>query len=118
MDGETALKCLRRTGADGLMIGRATFGDPWIFAEVKAAMEGAPIPERPCLKDRIDVAVQQFKLSEQDHGEHIACLEARKHFAWYLRGVAHSSYYKNQISSLSTMEDIYRVARDVVRDLK
>ena len=118
VDAETAIKCLRRTGADGLMIGRATFGDPWIFAEVKAAMEGQPIPERPCLKDRIDVAVQQFRLAEQDHGEHIACLEARKHFAWYLRGVAHSSFYKNQISSLSTMEDIYRVAKDVVRDLK
>ena len=118
VDAETALKCLKRTGADGLMIGRATFGDPWIFAEVKAAMEGKPIPERPCLKDRIDVAVQQFQLAEQDHGEHIACLEARKHFAWYLRGVAHSSFYKNQISSLSTMEDIYRVAKEVVRDLK
>ena len=118
VDAETAIKCLRRTGADGLMIGRATFGDPWIFAEVKAAMEGKSIPERPCLKDRIAVAVEQFKLAEQDHGEHIACLEARKHFAWYLRGVAHSSYYKNQISSLSTMEDIYRVAKDVVRDLK
>ena len=118
VDAETAIKCLRRTGADGLMIGRATFGDPWIFAEVKAAMEGKPIPERPCLKERIALAVEQFKLAEQDHGEHIACLEARKHFAWYLRGVAHSSYYKNQISSLSTMEDIYRVAKDVVRDLK
>ena len=118
VDAETAIKCLRRTGADGLMIGRATFGDPWIFAEVKAAMEGQPIPERPCLKDRIALAVEQFKLAEQDHGEHIACLEARKHFAWYLRGVAHSSFYKNQISSLSTMEDIYRVAKDVVRDLK
>ena len=118
VDAETAIKCLKRTGADGLMIGRATFGDPWIFAEVKAAMEEKPIPERPCLKDRIAVAVEQFKLAEQDHGEHIACLEARKHFAWYLRGVAYSSYYKNQISSLSTMEDIYRVAKDVVRDLK
>ena len=118
VDAETALKCLKRTGADGLMIGRATFGDPWIFAEVKAAMEGRPVPERPCLKDRIDVAVQQFRLAEQDHGEKIACLEARKHFAWYLRGVSHSSFYKNQISSLSTMEDIYRVAKDVVRDLK
>ena len=115
--GESAIKCLKRTGADGVMIGRATFGDPWIFAEVKAAMEGKPIPERPCLKDRIDVAVQQFRLAEQDHGEHIACLEARKHFAWYLRGVAHSSYYKNQITSLTTMEDIDRVAKDVVRDL-
>ena len=118
VDHESALRCLKWTGADGLMIGRATFGDPWIFSEVKAAMEGKPIPERPCLADRIAVAVRQFQLSEQDHGEHVACLEARKHFAWYLRGVSHSAYYKNQISSLNTMEDIYRVARDVVRDLK
>lgn len=73
---------------------------------------------RPGLKDRIAVAVQQFELSEQDHGEHIACLEARKHFAWYLRGVPHSSYYKNQISSLNTMEDIYRIAKDIIRDLE
>ena len=64
------------------------------------------------------MAVKKFELSEQDHGEKIACLEARKHFAWYLRGVSHSAYYKNQISSLTTMEDIYRVAKDVVRDLK
>ena len=116
--GESALRCLKWTGADGLMIGRATFGDPWIFTEVKAAMEGKPVPERPCLADRIGVAVRQFELSEQDHGEHVACLEARKHFAWYLRGVSHSAYYKNQISSLNTMEDIYRVAKDVIRDLK
>ena len=118
VSGETALRCMKRTGADGLMIGRATFGDPWIFEEVKAALAGDPVPERPALKDRIAVAVRQFELSEQDHGEHIACLEARKHFAWYLRGVAHSSYYKNQISSMNTMEDIYRIAKDVIRDLK
>ena len=118
ISGETAVKCLKRTGADGVMIGRATFGDPWIFAEAEAAIAGQPIPERPPLAERIAVAVEQFKLSEQDHGEKIACLEARKHFAWYLRGVAHSGYYKNQITSLTTMEDIYRVAKDVVRDLK
>ena len=118
VSGETAVKCLRRTGADGVMIGRATFGDPWIFAEVKAALAGEPIPERPPLKDRIALAVHQFELSEADHGEHIACLEARKHFAWYLRGVAHSSFYKNEISSLNTMSDIYRIAKEVVRDLK
>ena len=118
VSGEAAVKCLKRTGADGIMIGRAAFGDPWIFEEARAAIEGRPVPERPPLKDRIALAVQQFELSEQDHGEKIACLEARKHIAWYLRGVAHSSYYKNQISSLTTMEDIYRVAKDVVRDLK
>ena len=116
--GETAVKCLKRTGADGIMIGRATFGDPWIFAEVQAALNGNMDYQRPILKDRIALAVRQFELSEQDHGEHIACLEARKHFAWYLRGVAHSSFYKNQISSLNTMEDIYRIAKEIVRDLR
>ena len=116
-DGQTAVRCLKRTGADGLMIGRSTFGDPWIFEEVQAALRGEAYPGRPSLADRVDVALEQFRLSEQDHGEHIACLEARKHFAWYLRGVPHSSYYKNQITSLTTMEDIYRVAKDVVRDL-
>ena len=116
--GETAVKCLKRTGADGIMIGRSVFGDPWVFEEVAYALRGEAYPGRPCLADRIGVAVRQFQLSEQDHGEKIACLEARKHFAWYLRGVSHSSYYKNQITSLTTMEDIYRVAKDVVRDLK
>ena len=116
--GESALKCLKRTGADGIMIGRSVFGDPWVFEEVAYALRGEEYPGRPCLADRIAVAVRQFQLSEQDHGEKIACLEARKHFAWYLKGVSHSGYYKNQITSLTTMDDIYRVAKDVVRDLK
>ena len=115
--GEAALRCLKRTGADGLMIGRSVFGDPWIFEEVRAALDGEEYPGRPCLADRVEVALGQFRLAEEDHGEHIACLEARKHFAWYLRGVPHSGYYKNEITSLNTMEDIYRVAKDVVRDL-
>ena len=118
VDAASARRCLKWTGADGLMIGRATFGDPWIFAEVAAEMAGKEIPERPCLADRIAVAVEQFQMAEQDHGEKVACLEARKHFAWYLRGVRNASFYKREITSLTTMDDIYRVARDVVRDLK
>ena len=118
VSGESAVKCLKRTGADGVMIGRASFGDPWIFAEAKAALEGRSTTERPKLADRIAVALRQFELSAEDHGEHIACLEARKHFAWYLRGVSHSSFYKNQISSMNTMEDIYRIAKEICRNLK
>ena len=118
VDAPSALRCLKWTGADGIMIGRATFGDPWIFQQVSAAMAGCEVPERPALKDRIAVAVKQFELSEQDHGEHIACLEARKHFAWYLRGVRNASYYKKEITSMNKMEDIYRIAKDIVRDLE
>ena len=114
---ETALRCLKWTGADGIMIGRSTFGDPWIFSQCAAAMAGNEIPERPCLADRVDVAVHQFELALEDKGEHIACLEARKHFAWYLRGVSHSSYYKTQISAISCMDDIYKIAKGIKQDL-
>ena len=117
VDAASALRCKKWTGADGLMIGRATFGDPWIFAQVSAALAGKPIPERPCLADRVDVALRQFEMARADKGEHIACLEARKHFAWYLRGVSHSSYYKTQISAISSMEDIYRIGEGIKRDL-
>lgn len=116
--GETALRCLRRTGADGLMIGRSAFGDPWVFQEVSSALAGEAIPPRPSLPRRIEVAVEQFRLAQEDHGEHIACLEARKHFAWYLRGVPYSGYYKNQISSITKMEDIYRLAEEISRELQ
>ena len=118
VDGTSALRCQKWTGADGLMIGRATFGDPWIFTEVKAAMEGQENPGRPALAQRVDTAIRQFELSLEDKGEKIACLEARKHFAWYLRGVSHSSFYKDQISHIMTMEDAYRIAKDIKRDLK
>ncbi len=118
VDGESAVKCKKWTGADGVMIGRATFGDPWVFAQAKAALAGEPIPERPPLAQRVDTALRQFELAYQDKGEKITCLEARKHFAWYLRGVSHAAYYKTQISAISTMEDIYRIAEGIKKDLK
>ena len=118
VSAETALRCKKWTGADGIMIGRASFGDPWVFQQVRSALAGEEIPQRPKLSERVDVALQQFELAFEDKGERIACLEARKHFAWYLRGVSHSSYYKEQISSISSMEDIYRIADGIKRDLQ
>ena len=113
-----AVKCRNWTGADGYMIGRATFGNPWIFSEVSAALRGKEVPKLPPLSDRVAVAVKQLELAYQDKGEKIACLEARKHFAWYLRGVSHSNYYKAQISSIEKMEDIYKIADGIARDLQ
>ena len=116
--GAAAIKCRNWTGADGYMIGRSSFGDPWIFSEVKAALSGENAAQRPPLSKRVDVAVRQFELANEDKGEHIACLEARKHFAWYLRGVPHSNYYKEQISAIKYMEDIYRIAEGIQKDLQ
>ena len=118
VDGESALRCQKWTDADGIMIGRATFGNPWVFAEIQAALSGQEAFIRPPLAKRVDTAVRQFELAFEDKGEHIACLEARKHFAWYLRGVAYSNYYKEQISAIQKMEDIYRIAEGIRKDLQ
>lgn len=115
---EAAVRCRKWTKCDGFMIGRATFGDPWIFTQARAALDGNEVPERLPLAKRVDVAVRQFELAFEDKGEHIACLEARKHFAWYLRGVAYANYYKEKISAIQKMEDIYRIAEGIQKDLK
>ena len=115
---EAALRCKNRTGADLLMVGRACFGDPWLFTQIRAALAGEPVPERPALAQRMEAALRQMELAQEDKGEHIACLEARKHLAWYLRGVAFSNYYKQEISKLQTMEDVRRVIRGIQRDLR
>ncbi len=115
---EDAVRCRAHSGAALYMLGRGCFGDPWLFAEVNAALAGQPIPERPPLCERMDIALRQFELALEDKGEHIACLEARKHFAWYLRGVSHSAYYKEQISHLSNPTEVAAVVKAIKRDLR
>ena len=115
---EAAVRCKNRSGADAVMVGRACFGDPWLFARIRAALAGQPVPELPPLRERMETALHQMELAREDKGEHIACLEARKHLAWYLRGVAYSNYYKQEISRIGTMEDVVRVVRGIQRDLR
>ena len=113
-----AVRILNHTGADMAMVGRAAFGNPWIFQQCAAALAGEEIPPLPPLSRRCDVAVRQFELSAAHKGEKIACLEARRHYAWYLKGVPHSGYYKEQICRIETMEDIYRITQGIKRDLR
>ncbi len=117
-DPEQLLRCRAHSGASLFMAGRAAFGDPWLFDRLPAALRGNTPPELPPLADRVDTALQQFALALEDKGEHIACLEARKHFAWYLRGVPHSGFYKEQISNISAFSDIERLAKEIKRDLR
>ena len=117
-DPEQLLRCRAHSGASLFMAGRAAFGDPWLFERLRAALLGKTPPELPPLADRVDTALQQFALALEDKGEHIAFLEARKHFAWYLRGVPHSGFYKEQISNISAFSDIERLAKEIKRDLR
>ncbi len=114
---EDAVRILQFTGADMAMIGRGAFGNPWLFAQARAALEGEAIPPLPPLSERMDLAQRQMELSVADKGEHIAMLEARKQLCWYLKGVAHANYYKEQIVRLERLEQLYDIIRGIKRDL-
>ena len=115
---EDAVKILRYTGCNMAMIGRGAFGNPWLFTRANALLNGETLPELPPLSDRIDTAVRQFENAVKYKGEKIACLEARKHFAWYLHGVPYSAFFKNQVVSVETLEDIYTLAKQIKRELR
>ena len=114
---EDAVRILQFTGADAAMIGRGCFGNPWLFQQAQAALDGEEIPPLPPLRERAALAVRQIELAVADKGEHIAILEARKQYAWYLKGVPHANYYKEQIVRMNTLEDVYRVTKGIQRDL-
>ncbi len=116
-DAHCAVRILSYTGADMAMVGRGCFGNPWLFQQAAAALAGREIPPLPPLAQRVDMAVLQFERAAAQKGEHIACLEARKQFSWYLKGVPYAGYYKEQISQLSTLDDVYRIAAGIKRDL-
>ncbi len=113
-----AVRILALTGADMAMIGRGCLGNPWLFDQARCALAGEEIPPLPPLAARCDVAVRQFRLCAQEKGEHIACLEARRHYASYLKGVPYAGYYKEQITKIETLSDIDRITAGIKRDLR
>ncbi len=114
---EAAVRLLRFTGADMAMIGRGSFGDPWIFERAAAALDGRGIPPLPPLADRWATAVRQTELAARYSGERTALLAARRHLCWYLKGVSHANCYKEKLVQLSTLDELYALSRALVRDL-
>ena len=115
---QDAVRILQFTGADMAVIGRGAFGNPWIFTQAEAALNGEDIPPLPPLAERIDTAMRQMAWAVEDKGEHIAMLEARKQFCWYLKGVSHANYYKEQIVQVERWAQLQEIARGIQRDLQ
>ena len=114
---EDAAHILRYTGCELAMIGRGSFGNPWLFRQGQAAIDGEDIPPLPSLGERIDTAVAQIEELAAVAGERNACMEARHQLPWYLHGVAHSGYYKQQLVHVDTLEDIRKIAIGIKHDL-
>ncbi len=115
---DDAVSILRHTGADGALIGRGAFGNPWLFAQGNAALAGEPVPELPPLRDRLEEALDTLRAAAEYKGEKIAVLEARKQLCWYLRGVPRAGHYKQDIVALDTLDQAERLIRLMQMNLR
>ena len=115
---EAAVRILKFTGADIAMIGRGSFGNPWLFEQSTAALSGRDIPPLPPFAERWDTAVRQVELSAQYQNERVAMLQARHHLCWYLKGISHANYYKEKIVQLSTLSELHALSASIKRDLR
>ena len=116
--GEDTAHILRYTGADAALVGRGSFGNPWIFEQGNAAIAGEPIPALPPLRERLEEALAQIRTAVEYKGEKIALLEARRQLCWYLRGVSHAGTYKQDIVGMSTLAEAEKIIRAMQMNLR
>ena len=103
---QAAKALLDQTGCDGVMIGRAAQGNPWIFREVVSYLENGIIPDRPNPAQKREMILRHAMLQLETKGEYTAVREMRKHMAWYTVGMPHSARFRQTINAMETMEEL------------
>ena len=107
VDGPQAAKrLLEETGCDGVMIGRAAQGNPWIFGETVRFLEDGTLSDKPDGREKKRVVLEHAKLQQEFKGEYTAVREMRKHLAWYTAGMPHSARFRQTINSMESMEEL------------
>ncbi|ADL08798.1 tRNA dihydrouridine synthase DusB [Thermosediminibacter oceani] len=114
---QDAAKMLEYTGCDGVMVGRGALGNPFIFREIKHFLKtGEKLPP-PALEEKKEVIFKHLDMALEFHGERVGILEMRKHIAWYLKGLPHSSAVKQKIQQSKHADEIKYLLDEYFRKL-
>ena len=112
VDEESALKMFEYTGVDGIMIGRGTFGNPWIFKRIKHYLEtGEKLPV-VTYEEKLRVIKEQIQLELDNKPEVTAIREMRKHIAWYTKNMPNSSEFRCEINKIEDKEQLVKIVED------
>ena len=107
VDSPRAAKALlEQTGCDGVMIGRAAQGNPWIFRDTVAFLETGSVPEPPDRQKKKRMVLEHADLQLRTKGEYTGVREMRKHLAWYTAGMPHSARFRQTINSMETFGEL------------
>lgn len=114
VDGESAKRMFDETGCDGIMIGRAAEGNPFIFREVKAYLDGTDYI-RPTRDEICETILEHADLQLKYKGEYIGIREMRKHISWYLKGFEGACALRKQINEMDSMDQLKAVVEQLYR---
>ena len=109
--GSDTVRMLDETGCDAVMVARAAEGNPWLFAEILAAVEGREYIQ-PTPKQRVDMALRHFELEGVLHGEKGGMLEMRKHIAWYICGMRGAARFREKVNTMTDAEAVRNALRE------
>lgn len=107
-----AKQMMEMTGCDGIMVGRAARGNPWIFREIAQYLETGVIPERPARREVKEMILRHCELQLQYKGEYTGIREMRKHVAWYTAGYPHSSRLRGRINEIESMDSLKKLLEE------
>ena len=112
-DAVSAKRMLEETGCDGIMVGRASRGNPWIFREINSYLDTGIIPERPTGQEVCDTILRHARLQLEYKGEYTAVREMRKHVAWYTTGYPHSARLRQLVNEIETIAELEESIRRI-----
>ena len=103
---ESAKRMLEETGVDGIMIGRAARGNPWIFGQIKEYLETGILPQKPELSEVREMMLRHARMQLECKGEYTGIREMRKHVAWYTAGYPNSAKLRAKINEVETYQEL------------
>ena len=106
---ESAKKMIEETGVDGIMIGRAARGNPWIFGQIRDYLKTGVLPKKPTLEEVRDMMLRHAKMQLECKGEYTGIREMRKHVAWYTAGYPNSARLRAKINEVESFEELEKL---------
>ena len=116
--GEDAKRMLEYTGCDGVMVGRGAQGNPFIFRQILEYLKTGTITYFPTDEEKIKEAIHHVNLVCEIKGENRGVLEARKHIAWYIKGIPHSNELKTKVFTISKQQEMLEILDDALKRIK
>ena len=115
-DGESAALMFEKTNCDFLLVGRGALGRPWVFSQINAYLSSGRVVPEPPVSERMRVMVRHIGLICQYKGERVGIREARKHAAWYMKGIRGGAEFRRQAGALESLEQLEELAFRVCKE--